>query len=85
MLVATSLLVVPLIAQLADAGVDWHLFDYLVMGVLLAAAGYVMGTTWRRVRSGPARWIMLAGVVAAFLLVWAELAVGIFGGPLAGS
>lgn len=82
---ALSLLLVPLVASLVTDEVAWSLADYAVMGALLTATA--LGAEWltRRVAERAARLLGLAGLAVAFLLAWAELAVGIFGSPLAGS
>ena len=59
--------------------------DFLIMGVLLIAVVLVTELGLRRYKKDGNRIAMIAVVVCVFLLVWAELAVGIFGTPLAGS
>lgn len=79
------LLLVPLTAMLFTAEVNWSALDFLVMGVLLFALGagieLVRGTT--KVPEVRVAWIFILLVV--FFLIWAELAVGIFGTVFAGS
>ena len=79
------LLLVPLIAMQFSTTVNWSLFDFIIMGVLLLLAGGMIEVVLRRVRSRDNRLVLLAIIVLLFLLVWAELAVGIFGSPFAGS
>lgn len=80
-----SLLLIPLIAMQFSSGVDWKAGDFLVMGVLLALTGLGCEMVLRKVRTTRNRILVCGAVVLAFLLVWAELAVGIFGSPFAGS
>jgi hypothetical protein len=63
--------------------VDWDVFDFSVAGILLAGAGLAFGLASRKV-TPEHRAVVAVAVVAALLLVWAELAVGVFGTPLAG-
>ena len=79
------LLLVPFIAMQFSTTVNWSLFDFIIMGVLLFLAGGMIEVVLRRVRSRDNRLVLLAIIVLLFLLVWAELAVGIFGSPFAGS
>jgi len=79
------LLLLPLIAMQFTAEVHWTAADFLVAGGLLLSTG--LGCEWmlRKVKNRQHRLLILMGILAVFFLVWAELAVGIFGTPLAGS
>lgn len=77
---AALLLVAPWVAMRFTDEVRWDAADFLLFGAMLAVAGGLMEivvrvNTRRRVVLGA-----LLAVGAAFLLVWAELAVGIIGG-----
>lgn len=85
MLTAALLLLVPLIAMQFTNEVKWGPFDFLVAAVLLFGTGLLCEWTLRKVKKTPYRIAILAGLLIALLLIWAELAVGIFGTPLAGS
>ena len=77
------LLLTPALAMQLDApGVDWSASDFVIMGVLLAALGTGVELAMR-LRQG--RLMVIAVVLAGFLMIWAELAVGVFGTPFAGS
>lgn len=74
---ATGLiLLVPLLAMQFTDDVAWTLFDFAIAGVLLFSAGFVFVLAARRTRKY--RVIIAIVVAAAFLYLWAELAVGIF-------
>lgn len=79
------LLLIPFVAMQFDSGVDWDLFDFAVMGVLLLGTGLLCEFVLRSVKSTNGRLILFGAILFAFFLVWAELAVGIFGSPFAGS
>jgi hypothetical protein len=72
------LLLVPLIAMQLTREVNWTLSDFAIMGALLFSAGLLFDLVVTKVRDNTRRIILGAAVVAAFLYVWAELAVGIF-------
>lgn len=77
---AALLLALPWAAMQAGAGgFAWSGFDFLVAGAMLGAAGLAL-ELGLRARQG---WAYRAGValavLAAFLLVWINLAVGIIG------
>ena len=79
------ILLVPLIAMQFTNEVDWKLADFIVMGILLTGTGVICEFVLRKVKKIQYR-VLLIGVVLVFLfLIWAELAVGIFGTPFAGS
>ncbi|MDQ3287590.1 MAG: hypothetical protein M3Q42_04890 [Pseudomonadota bacterium] len=76
---AALLLLAPLVAMQFTGEVNWDETDFMVVGaMLLAACGTyelatrVSGNTAYRVAAGIA-------VVTAFVLVWVNLAVGVFG------
>jgi ABC-type Mn2+/Zn2+ transport system permease subunit len=79
------LLLIPLVAMQFTKEVDWSLLDFVVMGVLLLGTGLLCELVLRRVKTTGSRIVLLAVVLFAFFLIWAELAVGIFGTPFAGS
>lgn len=80
-----ALLLIPLIAMHYSDEVHWTLIDFAIMGVLLLVAGMSTQRVVKRVKSFPRRATYIILVILLFLLVWAELAVGIFGSPLAGN
>jgi len=79
------LLLIPLIAMQFSTEVDWSLPDFLVAGVLLFTAGSVIELVIRKIKGKEYRIVLIVLVLGVLLLVWAELAVGIFGTPLGGN
>lgn len=84
-LTVVLILLIPLIAMQFTSEVDWSPFDFLVMGVLLLGTGLACELVLRKVKKTAYRVAIVAGILVALLLIWAELAVGIFGTPFAGS
>ena len=80
-----TLLMIPLIAMQFSDEVNWSSLDFLVMGGLLLAVGLSFELVMRKVRTLNNRLALLAIILIVFLLVWVELAVGIFGTPFAGT
>jgi hypothetical protein len=80
-----SLLLIPLIAMQFSDQVNWSPGDFVVMGLLLLSVGFGMSFFLRRTASAQKRFAYILILLLVFLLIWAELAVGIFGSPLAGS
>ncbi len=84
-LTVVTLLMIPFIAMQFSTEVNWSGFDFAVMGALLLGTGLTVEFFLRKVRTTKYRLVVCAAVVFAFLIVWAELAVGVFGTPFAGS
>ena len=72
------LLLFPLVGMLFSSDVNWTLFDFVVMGVLLLVLGLALDLVRFYAVSKRQRRLLLALVVLGFLVVWIELAVGIF-------
>lgn len=80
------LLALPALAiSMGAPGVDWSASDFAMMGVLLALLGLGIEAMIRFLHGWRERGIAIGTVVALFVLVWAELAVGLIGTPFAGS
>ncbi len=79
------LLVIPAIAMQLSQEVVWSIGDFFVMGILLWLLGIGINTIRFKinVRSKRIKWILL--LLFLFALLWAEMAVGLFGSPIAGS
>lgn len=83
--IAAILLSIPLIAMQFTNEVNWNAFDFIIMGILLFGTGSLCELGMRKVKSFENRIIVCGVVLFVFLLIWAELAVGVFGTPFAGS
>lgn len=82
---ALALLALPAVAMLFTAEVNWGPEDFAIGGALLLGTAFVLD---RLLGSGLSRRTMAlaaGAVLLALLFVWAELAVGLVGSPLAGS
>lgn len=79
------LLSIPLIAMQFTNEVDWGPLDFIIMGFLLLSTGLMVELIIRKVRNMNYRIGLIAVALVALFLIWAELAVGIFGSPFAGS
>jgi succinate dehydrogenase hydrophobic anchor subunit len=79
-----GLLVIPLIGMLFSDEMNWKLFDFIVMGALLLIGSIGINFIVDKITSTKMRIILILVILFMFLLIWAELAVGIFGTPFAG-
>lgn len=82
---AALILLVPLLAMQFTDEVVWTLLDFTVAGALLVGTGVIYVLSARMVSSARSRVVLGVALAVALLLVWAELAVGIFGTPFAGT
>ena len=78
------LLLIPLIAMQLTNEVNWSLFDFIIMGGMLTITGLLIGIILKKVNNSKNRLILILTIVMIFFLIWAELAVGLFGTPFAG-
>ena len=83
LLTLTLLLTIPLIAMQFTEEVQWSLFDFVFMGVLLLFTGLGINLVLRKFSKTKQRILLIVVVLGAFFLIWADLAVGIFGSPFA--
>lgn len=85
LLIIAILLLIPLAAMQFTDQVDWDLSDFIVMGILLLGTGLSCELVLRKIKKTKHRIIICAILLILLFLIWAELAVGIFGSPFAGS
>ncbi len=79
------LLLIPLVGMQFTDEVSWTFADFAIMAILLLGTGLLCEFAIRKIIDFRVRLAICIAIVVAFLLVWAELAVGIFGTPFAGS
>lgn len=84
-LATVLILLIPLVAMQFTDEVDWQPADFVIIGTLLIGTGLVYEFIVKKIHRGSYR--VIAGIILliALLLVWAELAVGVFGTPFSGS
>ena len=85
LLTVAILLLIPLIAMQFTAEVNWTPYDFVVAGFLLIGTGLIFDLVIRKIKNIKSRIAISLVLLIALLLIWAELAVGIFGTPLSGS
>jgi len=83
--VVVAILCIPLVAMQFTHEVNWDLADFIVMGALLLITGMSIEIVTRKVKSVQLKLAFTLIILLILFLVWAELAVGIFGSPFAGS
>jgi hypothetical protein len=84
-LITALILAVPLVAMQFTEGVDWDIRDFTIVAVLLLTTGFAYELAVKRISNPNYRTITALALLGGLLLIWAELAVGVFGSPFAGS
>ena len=79
------LLLIPFIGRQYSNEVKWSLNDFLIMGVILFSFGVTINKIINNIGSFDKRVILISNLIILFLLIWAELAIGLFNSPFAGS
>jgi len=79
------LLLIPFIAMQFTDEVVWTSLDFVIMGILLLSTGLLCELVLRKVTKIKYRIVLCIAILVGFLILWAELAVGIFGTPFAGN
>lgn len=72
------ILAIPLIAMQFSPEWDWDLFDFIVMGTLIFGMGLIFEFFASRAKTTGQKIIIGIVVFLALVLIWAQLAVGIF-------
>ena len=80
-----SLLLIPMATMLIFDEINWSIFDFLVMGVLLFSFGVSINIVLKKTKNSKIRITFFTILILIFSLIWIELAVGIFESPFAGS
>jgi hypothetical protein len=75
-LIVLLLLLVPLLGKW-----PWTLSDFVIMGMLLFGVGLIYELVVRKIGNKTRRIVFGVLLALAFLLIWADLAVGIFNIP----
>jgi asparagine N-glycosylation enzyme membrane subunit Stt3 len=78
LLTVAALLLIPLVAMQFTDEVNWSIADFIVAGALLLGSGLLFDLIIRKIKRMRYRIAISVILVIALLVVWAELAVGIF-------
>ncbi|MGK6341958.1 hypothetical protein ACMGDK_06955 [Chryseobacterium sp. DT-3] len=79
------LLCIPLLGNMFSEEFDWSPVDFVIAAVLLFGTAFIIDLIQRIVKNKTYKILLSGAILILLLLVWAELAVGIFGTPFAGS
>ena len=79
------LLLIPLLGNFFSDEVNWSLFGFLVMGIILLTFGILINLIIDKLKKRSFKVLFIIVTLLVFALIYLELAVGIFGSPFAGS
>jgi len=79
------LLCIPLIGMWITDEINWSPFDFIIMGSLLTLLGAGINFVINYTKNSNNKTLYIGILVLIFLLIWAELSVGIFDSPIAGN
>ena len=79
------LLLFPLVGTLVSNEVNWSFFDFIVMGILILSMSFGIKQVVMTTKNTNYRVLIIGMILVVFILVWVELAVGIFDTPFAGN
>jgi hypothetical protein len=65
--------------------INWSFFDFIIMGILILSMSFGIKQVLKATKNIKYRILIIGIILIVFLLVWAELAVGIFDSPFAGN
>ena len=82
---ALSPLLVPLVANQISEQVNWNAMDFIIMGIFLIFSAYWIQKVIKKIKSKSKKVVFISLILLIFLLLWIEMAVGIFNSPIAGS
>ncbi|MCE3076937.1 hypothetical protein [Chryseobacterium gwangjuense] len=83
--VPALLLAAAFFCNLFVEGFNWSLPDFIIAGLLLFGTAFVINLVAHSQKTLLFKLIICGIVLLVLLLIWIELAVGIFGSPFAGS
>lgn len=80
-----ALLSIPLLGNLFSKEVNWSPSDFLIAGILLFITAFLINLVRNKIKKQSQKILICIFILLALALIWLELAVGIFGSPIAGS
>ena len=84
LLIVGTLLMIPFIAMQFTPEVNWTRSDFIIAAALLFITGFSLLFVISKMRNKKVKLLAITAILFILLIIWAELAVGIFGSPFAG-
>ena len=84
-IIILSILSIPLIGMQFSTEVNWSVLDFVIAATLLFSTGLLSMKLYTKIKTYKYYLVILILVLLAFILLWTELAVGIYNSPISGS
>ncbi len=76
--ITLGILLIPLVVMQFTSEVNWDRPDFVIMGILIFTTSLTFNLAMGKMKHNPKRLLVGVVIVALFIYVWVELAVGIF-------
>ncbi|MEH6745285.1 MAG: hypothetical protein V7670_00470 [Maribacter arcticus] len=83
--ISLVILLIPFIAMQFTNEVQWTVADFIFAAGLLIGAGLAIEMVTRKIKNKTYKLILLVTIFSILILIWMELAVGLFGTPFGGN
>lgn len=80
-----AILCIPFVGNFVSEEFNWTFSDFLIGGILLFATAGLIRLILNKSSSKKKKILYSILVLLILLIIWAEMAVGLFGSPIAGS
>ncbi|MFN4950789.1 MAG: hypothetical protein ACK5F0_04150 [Flavobacteriales bacterium] len=79
------LLLIPFLEQLdGKATFNWGFFDFLMAFLLFSSLGLGLELVIHKIQNRRRKILLIFSIIVLFVMLWGELAVGLFNSPIAG-
>ena len=83
--IGVAILLIPLVAMQFSKEVNWTILDFSLAGALLFGIAITLKWIIKKAKTKRAKLMLISALLIVFILLWIELAVGIFNSPIAGN
>ncbi|MBW7676929.1 hypothetical protein [Chryseobacterium chendengshani] len=83
--IPAALLCIPILGNIFSSEFDWTASDFIIAAVLLFGTAFIIDMVQRVVKNKTYKILICAIIAVLLVLTWVEMAVGLFGTPIAGS
>ncbi|MBA09726.1 hypothetical protein OAQ00_01295 [Flavobacteriaceae bacterium] len=84
-IIVILLLSIPLIAMQFTDSVIWSMADFILAGIIIFSVTQLILVVLKTAKYPKIKVILVTLIITILFLTWIELAVGIFGTPIAGN
>ena len=84
-IIVILLLSIPLIAMQFTDSVIWSMADFILAGIIIFSVTQLILVVLKTAKYPKIKVILITLIITILFLTWIELAVGIFGTPIAGN